>query len=650
MVNSSCSCTNLKLLPISALLGMRFVIPTYQRGYRWKEQQVVDLLDDIDEFKKKPREDDEIYCIQPLVVKMRKKVTLDMLKEATSIEQAKSILKGSWDVIDGQQRLTTIHILLSYLEPELENKYTIEYTTVRKNDNSLGSKELLEGMASSEFRNRDDFAQIASSNIDYFHICQTYSRIEQWFSKFSPDELVKEKREFFDLLMNKVQFIWYETDEADPIRVFTRLNIGKIALTDSELIKALFLNKSNFLQSDSQSLNLQQVEIATEWDKIEYTLQNDEFWLYIHEIGWSKPTRIDLIFDMISQKKVFGDIRNLGNDEHKTFRYFYEFFKASRKDKTIGAEWIREKWQVVKSYFQIFEEWYNDLEFYHYVGYLIHHGEKLDSLIDAYKGDKQEFRQFVKGKIKGKLSKCSDLDQVYGDMGEHKTDCRPLLLLHNIQTVINQNKELVNDEKYKLGTFYKFPFHLFKKEGKKKNGKGWEVEHIASNSGDNLESVKNQKTWLTSMSYSLSDGELKQKIFEFLKQPSPTYDQFVELAAAVRETTDCALDGMEKQMVWNFALLDSATNEEYQNDPFPVKRICLLAKEQGRKAVISYDEKTGEVYADKTQKAIAFVPPCTKNVFIKAYTDTPDSLSAWTKKDAMKYKENIQEVLKDFLS
>ena len=94
----------------------------------------------------------------------------------------------------------------------------------------------------------------------------------------------------------------------------------------------------------------------------------------------------------------------------------------------------------------------------------------------------------------------------------------------------------------------------------------------------------------------------------------------------------------------------SKKNEEYHNDPFPIKRICLLSKEQGHKAKVTFNEQLGEIDIDKSESAIAFVPPCTKNVFIKAYTDLPDSLSAWTEKDAEAYKKKIREVLHDFLS
>ena len=175
--------SNLKLISINDLLGMNFHIPTYQRGYRCQKQQVIDLLNDILEFKDNTtRSQEEIYCIQPLVVKFRDEVTLSLIKEANSIAEIKSMLKGSWDVIDGQQRLTTIHILLSYLEPNLPNKYSIEYATLRNyshEDNILGSKELLNSLNDKAFRNSESYDKIKDSNIDYYHICQTYQTIMQ---------------------------------------------------------------------------------------------------------------------------------------------------------------------------------------------------------------------------------------------------------------------------------------------------------------------------------------------------------------------------------------------------------------------------------------------------------------------------------------
>ena len=78
--------------------------------------------------------------------------------------------------------------------------------------------------------------------IDYYYMYQAKCTIENWFKSKTEEE----KNKFLNTLLKNVQFIWYESDDENPINVFTRLNIGKIPLTNSELIKALFLNKSNF--------------------------------------------------------------------------------------------------------------------------------------------------------------------------------------------------------------------------------------------------------------------------------------------------------------------------------------------------------------------------------------------------------------------
>ena len=655
----------LKLVSVNDLFGMTFIIPGYQRGYRWTDRQVNDLLNDINEFLSKSKGPDEIYCIQPLVIKHRGEYIFRKNKEESqSLDEIKSLLKGSWDVIDGQQRLTTLHIVLSYLLPSLKDKYSIEYETrtaenQRVKDEKLpkGSKEFLEEIGNKSYRESKDFDATLKSNIDFYHIASAYHIIETWFE----GQKSISKENFLDTLIHKVKFIWYETTEQDPIKVFTRLNIGKIPLTDSELIKALFLNRSNFGEANSEQIRLQQIEIASEWDEIETTLQNDEFWLFCNNPGWEKPTRIDLIFDMMCEDEVFGimDYANLGNDGHKTFRYFYKHFNDNRTE--INAEWIRNTWVQVKTYFQIIDEWYNDLELYHYAGFLIEYGRNMKNLIDLYKksDNKEQFKIALKQDITKIIRKClppedsnhlsgkvedpySTLDFPYGNKGENKGDCRPILLLHNIQTIINQNMKLCNSEKYESGIFYKFPFHLFKKEK-------WDVEHIASNAGDYLESLDQQQPWLASIVYYLPECELKSEIVEYIAGIQVDNDKFHRLKSKIDKLDINPLKEEDKQKIWNFTLLDVSTNREYQNDPFPIKRICVLAKEQGYKAIVAYDKEKNSISVDKSTEAIAFVPPCTKNIFIKAYTDVPSSMGAWSKFDATVYLRNIEQVLMEFI-
>ena len=215
---------DITLKSVRNLLGMKFFIPSYQRGYRWTEQQVKDLLNDIKEFIDNGT--NNIYCIQPLVVKERDQDILSKIKKANSIDEVKQFLLGSWEVIDGQQRLTTIKIILTVLQ---EKSYELEYETRTE------SKDFLNDIS---IKNNAE----AESNIDFYHMHKAYVTISNWFN--GKDESLKTM--FLETIKSKVQFIWYETKEAHPIEVFTRLNIGKIALTDSELIKALFLNASNF--------------------------------------------------------------------------------------------------------------------------------------------------------------------------------------------------------------------------------------------------------------------------------------------------------------------------------------------------------------------------------------------------------------------
>lgn len=612
---------SIELKSVNELLGMKFFIPSYQRGYRWTEQQVSDLLNDIWAFSKKKKQENEFYCLQPLVVKRKDEDVLNSIKNATSIEEVETLLKGSWEVIDGQQRLTTIFIILS--ESKEKAVYSLEYET--RND----SKDFLKKIDDNK---KDD-------NIDYYHICKSKQTVSSWFGN---DE--EKKSKFKDVLLKNVKFIWYESVDEDPIKVFTRLNIGKISLTNAELIKALFLNRSNFGEKDTEHLKLRQQEIASEWDNIEYTLQNDEFWLFLHEKSYDRPTRIDFIFDLICERnslnlcdKLYNSI---GTDDYRTFRYFYEHFKSD-------SSTIEDCWGKVKKYFLTFKEWFDDLELYHYVGYLrcpLKNKEKaidIKELYSQWTGSKESFVKFLKGKIKERIKNCNDLAKQYEvDGGLAKTDCRPLLLLHNIQTVVNQNKQLSSKEEYKLPIFYKFPFHLFKKEN-------WDVEHIDSNTANGLENEKDQKEWLkySVLGANLSD-ELKGKIRAFLRNndskiPFEDLCQEIEKANHTKSWRDPELD---KNKVWNFVLLDAGTNRGYGNAIFPAKRRCIIGKDQGK--IYSIDNDTLEVSLQ--DGAIAFIPPVTKNVFLKYYNTSVDNLREWSESDAEAYKRNILNTLKDF--
>lgn len=174
-----------------------------QRGYRWDQTQVINLLDDIQEFIE-TKNRDSFYCLQPVVVRKNE--------------------QQYFEVIDGQQRLTTIAILLHYLS---QPSYTLQYETRPE------SQKLLQQL------NQDT---LAPTNVDHHYFKQAYDTIKAWFEP----QLNKEptlKSEFYITLGKQVKVIWYEVDASvEAYDLFMRLNIGKIELTNAELIKAALLH------------------------------------------------------------------------------------------------------------------------------------------------------------------------------------------------------------------------------------------------------------------------------------------------------------------------------------------------------------------------------------------------------------------------
>ncbi len=601
---------------IKDITKLHFFIPSYQRGYRWSVQQVKELLEDIEDFCSK--EVDGIYCIQPLVVKQN---------------------GNKWDVIDGQQRLTTIHVILSCFE---QDKYTLEYETRERSQDFLN--DILE-------KTGED----AKDNIDFYHMIEARNFILNW-----KEEKVSFINKFVKTLLNRVKFIWYDTDTQNPIEVFTRLNIDKIPLTSAELIKALLLNRSNFESEGSfERIHLFQQEIASEWDEIESMLQKDEFWLFFHDDDQSLETRIEYIFEIMCNQRILGEpSEEIGTDQSRVFRYFYDYFHRNK----YNHDSLHYVWGEVKKIYNTIFEWFTNLELYHYVGYLMarpkestrQKGNQLvqQKLLYGYLQKWNEpgmtvskFKAHLVSQINNTLVDCRDLNKEYETKGHPKTQCRPLLLLHNVETVIQQGK--VFQKEYKQESFNKFPFNLYKNEK-------WDVEHIDSNTANELVDFESQKEWLLT-SYIIATENQRLEIKDFCLQMQDADDNerkpvFDELVKEILPTfsDDDKLNEEEKNKVWNFTLLDEGTNRFYKNAIFPAKRRIIIGKEQG----VLYPSPTvnkekGFVQPQERQYKSAFIPPCTKQAFMKYYSPTSGSMVTWTRNDAEAYVHNISKVLSE---
>ena len=102
----------------------------------------------------------------------------------------------------------------------------------------------------------------------------------------------------------------------------------------------------------------------------------------------------------------------------------------------------------------------------------------------------------------------------------------------------------------------------------------------------------------------------------------------------------------ERMHIWNLALLDEGTNKSYKNSIFSVKRAFVIYKEMGHHCKL---KDNGTVEIDEN-KAIAFIPPCTKHVFMKYYTKDANNLLVLSKLDAEAYLRDIESKLEHFLN
>lgn len=540
-----------------------FFVPSYQRGYRWGKTEVVRLLDDIYSC------DGDSYYLQPVVVRKN---------------------GDKYELIDGQQRLTTIYLVYRYMNNASggfidEPQFSLYYETRKKSASFLQSVD----MARKE------------ENIDFWFICNAYDSIKQWFEAKEKKSVLTNINKYFD---EKVKIIWYEVNDSDDaaISLFARLNIGKIPLTSAELVKAMFFSRDTKLGIDK---NMQK-EIALQWDNIEKELHENDFWYFLtNQSIASYQTRIDLVLDLIAGKK------------KNSRENYYTFFKF---DEMRQKKPVREIWRKIQKTFLLLKDWFENHELYHKIGYII--ASKELTLSEVYNlslnKTKAEFIAALDASIRNSMEGVHS-ELTYENAADQKK-IKKLLLLFNVESV-RQNGE--------HSQWFPFDKFKFSNDGRV----AWSLEHIHAQQSEGLKDKKAWKEWLRlhipsveavdskqeslieEMESAFNKSNLQRKDFEKIQQK-------VVQVLSVKGNTEYI------HSISNLSLLRASDNVALNNSAFDVKRNVIIKMDiEGQ-----------------------YIPFCTRMVFLKYYTPSAgNQLHFWGESDRKAYIDAINRVLGKYL-
>lgn len=458
-----------------------------------------------------------------------------------------------------------------------------------------------------------------------------------------------------------MKIIWYEITDCDvstEVSVFSKINMGKIALTNAELIKALLLKKDS---NDSDTLIPTQTNIAVKWDEIEAQLMEEDFWSFlVNEKNGeaSYATRIDFIFHVMARELNDGILRDASekypneesyfvseriNKDKFSFYVFSNYVRFLQKHPADQEEddlnYIEKIWDGVCEYYRMFKDWYRNIHWYHMIGFLVETSSKkyIDQILelsrlyregsgDSGEGHKEHFERRMRNRISeevfdGKIPTVEEYRDYVNDLDYEKdaTDIRKTLLLYNVAYL-----EACNENG-------RFPFEKYKDEKV-----FWDLEHINAVSDSRPDDDRrdyednNRLQWLKKTKdipeiekIQTADGQPVESLVKtiidnklYLAKNQANSKDFIQVYEAVINYYGGT--GEADNSIANLTLLDCGTNRSYKNDVFPLKRKTIL---------------------ERTMSDV-FIPLCTRKVFMKGFAESGDLLR-WRDADKKAYAEEI---------
>jgi uncharacterized protein with ParB-like and HNH nuclease domain len=607
---------------IGELRGFSFIVEDYQRGYKWDFNQVLDLLNDIKDFEVKGKV--QSYCLQPVAVK----------RIIKSKGDDNNITRNLFELVDGQQRLTTIYIILALCDKK--DFFEISYKTRKGSEKFLNDIHLfnLENVSSpktsqlekelnekwEKFLEAPKKNQSIDDNVDNYHFFQAALVINSFLNN-----LHDLKKGFIEKLISKVKVIWYEESTGKTANeLFKNLNSGKISLSAANLIKALFildLEKSeNHLQQIHKltaQIEFEQNKLASEWDNIEQQLHDSKFWGFIignitRDYG---DSRIGYLFEILTDS-----VEHVNH--HECYRKY--------SNKEIKLEWS----ELIKLFYTL-KEWYENIHVYHRIGFLMRQnaGNVWKTLQHVYNNyteavTKDDFKESLDTQLSKLFKQTKTVDnekvKIYSldVLNYHNlTEVRNLLVMVNILAY----ERIMPDYRLDFDQFY---------------SGSWSVEHIQpQNPKDlnysNVDVYINELKLLLENNNNNNNKDIESRLLALVKDRPERANEKQQKSFLTKFNSfvdEYLTSHLDLHGIGNLTLLQSKDNSSLGNDTFTAKRAKII-----------------KVFKQSSKINASFIPISTVQVFTKFHSKKNVQLKFWSSQDALDYKESINTIMSKYL-
>jgi uncharacterized protein with ParB-like and HNH nuclease domain len=572
-----------------------FNIPHYQRGYKWESKNINKLLEDIDNFKVS---DNKFYCLQNITIVGK---------------------ENYFNVIDGQQRLTTLTILLSYLNSKqlVFNKVRFPENSIRKQTNKFINEIIANEKVDFPDNSWDYFSE---KNPDYdhqdiYHIYQVYEAIDIWFTSKKSEDKLFEKSEFTTKLLKSVKVIINKIEgNASEEKIFGNLNSKRIPLDGADLVRAVLItrvaNEEGKKESDIKNIvrvNERRVKIGWELDQINNWWTKNEIKNYFSKLVSIESEEIGV------GNKLFDELKYPIN-------HLYLLFAEKKGKKKLTLELIEKHnndalglYKELIKLHNTFQDWYQDREIYHYLGFLFNHKPKKEfnflSVWELWEAsvNRAEFIDSLKKLILKRLSIDGELinfedDKVnwYQDKPEYLV--RALVLMDIIHSLkVNQNF---------------LPYYAFTKQSN-------DIEHIFP---QKPKEVEKQKEYIEFLNKSIDAQTDKFDVSKFDTKISN--EKYI---VAVNEFIKKQTESFKINSIGNLVLLYFRLNRSISNSNYSDKRARIISH-----------------FNDGN-----FIQPHTFNVFVRNFNNQDNEnkdYEHWTNNDIKSNASYISNKIKTFFN